>query len=119
MLIEKIKPNFVFEDERGCITQLIREGYKQVNFITSKKGVKRGGHYHKSNEELFYIISGKMTLIAKKGNKEEVYRFEKGDMFNVLPNVFHSFEFEADTLLISMYSLGVELPDGTKDIFVK
>jgi len=119
MLIEKIKPNFVFEDERGCLTQLIREGYKQVNFITSKRGVKRGGHYHKNNEELFYIISGKMTLIAKQGNKEEIYHFKKGDMFKVLPNVAHSFEFEANTLLISLYSLGVELPGGAKDIFVR
>ena len=119
MLIEIISPNFVLEDERGCLTQLVREGYKQVNFITSKKGVKRGGHYHKLNEELFYIISGKLTLSVQKGKVKEIYRFKKGDMFKIGPKVIHSFEFEANTFLISLYSRGVELKDGKKDIFAK
>ena len=119
MLIEKINPDFVFEDERGCLTQLVRAGYKQVNFITSKKGVTRGGHYHKLNAEAFFVISGKLTLHAQKGKVKEMYRFKKGDMFKVLPDVVHSFEFEANTLLISLYSRGVELKGGAKDIFVK
>ena len=29
----------------------------------------------------------------------------------------HSFNFLEDTVLVSMYSYGVELEDGTKDIF--
>ena len=49
MLIEILKPDFVFEDERGKLTQLVHDGYRQMNIIFSKKDVLRGNHYHKEN----------------------------------------------------------------------
>lgn len=55
-MIEFIKPDFSFADERGALTQLCREGWKQINVTSSKAGVFRGGHYHKNNKEAFYII---------------------------------------------------------------
>ena len=56
-MITVIKPDFVFEDERGSLVQLVHEGYKQINVVTSKAGVKRGRHYHKLNREGFYVVS--------------------------------------------------------------
>ena len=41
-LIEIIKPDFVYEDQRGSLTQLVREGYSQVNVIASKGQCVRG-----------------------------------------------------------------------------
>ena len=61
-MLKRLKTEFHFEDERGTIDQLIHEGYAQINVITSKKGVFRGGHYHKENEEAFYLISGKLEV---------------------------------------------------------
>jgi len=43
------------------------------------------------------------------------YAFGKGDMFLIPAFVIHDFRFLTDTKLISMYSLGVEQPEG-KDI---
>lgn len=37
MLIKFLEPNFIFEDERGLLIQLVRDGFKQVNYITAKK----------------------------------------------------------------------------------
>ena len=37
-MLRIIKTDFEFSDDRGTITQLIHDGYKQVNVITSKKG---------------------------------------------------------------------------------
>ena len=114
-LIEIIEPNFVFEDERGGLVPLVREGYKQVNVVRSVKGAFRGNHYHEHNREAFYVIEGSFVLTAEKGGQKENYTFHTGDMFLIYENVVHSFEYIEDTLLVSMYNNGVETQDG-KDI---
>lgn len=120
MLIDILEPNFYFEDERGTLTQLVREGYSQINVISSCAGTLRGGHFHKDNSEAFYIISGKLLLEAwmDGADTKESYVFNSKDMFSIPANVAHNFYFEEETVLVSMYSRGVELADGTKDIFV-
>ena len=117
MLIERIEPDFVFDDDRGSIIQLVHEGYKQVNTVFSKKGAVRGNmHYHADNNELFYIVSGSVRLTAKKDDITEEYTFQSGEMFLVPKGVRHHFAFLADTQLIGLYDRGVE-QDGEKDIF--
>ena len=112
----KILPlDFSFSDERGTITQLIHEGYRQINVITSKAGVFRGGHYHKCNQEAFYIVSG---LVMVTVNEKE-YTFHSGDFFGIDAYDMHSFSFLEDTVLVSMYSDGVEHPHGSKDIYTE
>ena len=112
-MLKILKTDFHFADERGTIEQLIHDGYRQINVITSRKGVVRGNHYHKLNEEAFYIISGALKLTV--GTR--VYTFCQGDFFGIEPYDMHSFEFLEDTVLVSMYSSGVELKDGSKDIY--
>lgn len=117
MLIEVLKPDFEHTDDRGKLIQLVRRGYSQFNIITSKGDVFRGGHYHKLNTEAFYILKGSCQVIARKDNKEECFEFREGDFFRVFPYVFHDFYYHEDTVLVSMYSLGIELDDGSKDSF--
>ena len=62
MLIERLNTDFEHKDDRGTLVQLVRKGYSQINVITSKSGVFRGGHFHKLNTEAFYIIEGKCIL---------------------------------------------------------
>lgn len=114
-MLKRITTDFSFEDERGTIVQLIHQGYAQVNVITSKKGVFRGGHYHKENDEAFYIISGKLEVVVN----DEKAIFSSGDFFGIEPNDLHNFMFLEDTTLVSMYSQGVEHLDGTKDIYTE
>lgn len=114
-MLKVLKTDFEFSDERGTITQLIHEGYKQINVITSKKGVFRGGHYHKENDEAFYIVSGSLKVTVN----ENTYDFHSGDFFGIEANDMHSFLFTEDTLLVSMYSNGVEHQDGSKDIYTE
>ena len=114
-MLKRFATDFEFQDDRGSIVQLVHEGYCQVNVITTKKGVMRGGHYHKQNEEAFYVISGALT-IEVNGEKTD---FNAGDFFGIEAHDMHSFYFLEDTLLVSMYSNGVELPDGGKDIYTE
>jgi quercetin dioxygenase-like cupin family protein len=119
-MIEILKPDFEFPDERGKLIQLVHGGYAQVNVIQTLAGKTRGRkHYHKINSELFYIISGKVTLICESidNRKEEKFTFAGGDMFRIPPNVGHTFHFDEDTLMICLYSEGVEAVGAEKDIY--
>lgn len=113
IMLKMIKTDFEFADDRGTIVQLIHQGYRQINVITSKKDVLRGGHYHKENEEAFYIVSGSLKLIVN----DKEYVFQTGDFFGIEPYDMHSFYFLEDTVLVSMYSNGVEMENGEKDIY--
>lgn len=117
MLIEFVKPDFVFENEAGCLKQLVHDGWKQVNVITSVAGSVRGKHYHKYNRECFYIIDGSFKLTVWNDEVTEEYEIKKGDMFIMPEYVFHTFEYHEDTILIGMYDKGVELDENNKDIW--
>ena len=119
-LIEFLVPDFVFENEAGCLKQLVHDGWKQVNVITSVRGSVRGGHYHKFNREAFYVVSGAFKLVVwQTENLKEEYSIRQGDFFCINRNVFHSFEYTEDTVLVSMYSRGVELDEIHKDIWLQ
>lgn len=119
MLIEFVKPDFVFENDAGSLIQLVHDGWKQVNVITSVSGAVRGKHYHKFNYEGFYIIQGSFNLIVWKDKDKEEHEIKAGDMFFIPPYVFHTFDYHEDTVLVSMYSLGVELYGLEKDIWTE
>lgn len=115
-MITVIKPDFIFEDERGSLVQLVHEGYRQINVVTSKAGVERGRHSHRLNREGFYVVEGAFTVTASLGDRHESFSFGKGDMFIIEPDVIHTFDYHEDSVLVAFYDNGVELPDGTKDI---
>lgn len=118
-MINCMQPDFKFEDERGLICQLVSSGWNQFNVITTKAGSRRGRmHYHTKNVEAFYIISGKIEYRCRsvQTGKSEQQIFSAGDFWNVQPYIGHDFYFLEDTVHIAMYDLGVDLPDGTRDI---
>lgn len=116
MLIERIKPDYEHRDERGTLIQLVRQGYSQFNVVTSKAGVLRGGHYHRYNTEAYYVIQGKCRVTAYKDDKRESSIFGAGDFFRIGPYVTHDFDYIEDSVLVTMYSLGVELGNGRMDM---
>ena len=116
-LIEILQTDFEFKDERGTLIQLFNGGYSQVNVITSLSGEKRGGHYHKLNAEAFYIVSGRCQVTARTCKEVEVIEFSAGDFFRIAPYIVHDFLYLEDCVLVSMYSLGVELGNDKKDIY--
>ncbi|MCL2505220.1 MAG: cupin domain-containing protein [Alphaproteobacteria bacterium] len=116
-MIERLKPDFEFSDERGCLVQLAHAGWEQINFLLTKAGVHRGGHYHKETREAFYVIDGELELTAKRDGQTEHHSFTTGDFFVIQPLISHSMTFAKDTRMIALYDKCVERADGTKDIF--
>lgn len=116
-MIKILTPDFSFEDERGSLRQLLHGNCGQVNYVESLPGSLRGGHYHKLNKEIFYVIDGEFDVTVENGRQSETYSFKKGDMFEIDRLVKHSFCYKNFTRLIVVYDVGVELPDGGKDIY--
>jgi dTDP-4-dehydrorhamnose 3,5-epimerase-like enzyme len=110
------KPDFVFKDDRGSLKQLVSGKWSQINFNTSVAGSIRGGHFHKENREMFFVISGKFTLTLKAPNGPISFIMEKEDFFIIEKNISHSFEFIDETLLIAAYDLGVVSTEPNKPI---
>ena len=116
-LIEILTPDFTFTDDRGTLTQIVHEGFSQVNAVFTKAGKIRGNfHYHEHTKELFFVIKGKIEFTAKYNGACENYTFSDGDMFMVNENVRHTFSYREDTYLVALYTNPVEREDGTKDI---
>ena len=117
MLIEWMEPDFVFHGEQGVLKQLVHDGWKQVNVIDYVAGAKTGNHRHKYNRDCFYVIRGSFRLTLWKDGETETHTIKAGDLFVVPPDVFHSFDYLEDSLLVALYDKGVELSDTQKDIW--
>ena len=116
-LVRVLHTDFEFADERGTLTQLVHEGYRQINVLTTKRGVTRGGHFHRICREAFYVISGSVEVTLKTSERTETAVFHKGDFFAVEPYISHSMFFPEDCVMVQMYDPPVEQPDGGKDIY--
>ena len=116
-LIRRIKPDFLFEDDRGVLVQLVHDGYRQVNAVFTKKGAVRGNfHYHKETDEAFFIMAGRVEVTAELDGATETATFCANEMFLLPRLVRHTFRYLEDTYLVGMYPVPVEKADGSKDI---
>ena len=100
-------PEFIHSDERGELKQMCSSGWNQTNLISSKKNTIRGGHYHKNNNEMFFIINGSFELILEKDKQKYRFEISSNDMFIIHKEVKHSFKFIEDTMLLAFYDKGV------------
>ena len=118
-LFERITPDFRFSDERGALVQLVHQGYTQINVLTTKAGVLRGGHYHKRSTEAFFVVSGRVTVDFSRDGARQSETFAAGEFFRILPYVSHAMHFAEDTVMVAMYDIPVENDDGSKDIYAE
>ena len=69
-----IVPYKALSDERGNLIEIVKsKNWKQMNYSFTKEGSIRGNHYHKTIEELFYILKGEVKIEIhnlKTGMKE-------------------------------------------------
>ena len=89
-----LEPEFVHQDNRRKLTQLITDDIKQVNVYHAQRGASLGDHFHKKTTEYFYLIKGSIiyndnTLISR------------GTLFVVNPEERHKIECLTDVSFLS------------------
>jgi mannose-6-phosphate isomerase-like protein (cupin superfamily) len=115
--MKKIDSYTCHNDKRGTFRGIINSGrWEEANFISTRKGEVRGGHYHKVTEELFYIINGKISIVISNLDGEKIKSFEvsEGDIFMVEPFEVHTFKCEEDSSWINF--LSIKFDSETPDI---
>ena len=112
------KIDFQHKDERGSLTQLVHDGFRQINVLETKKGSTRGAHFHKVSREAFYVINGSVEVLFQNKETTEKVVFHPGDFFEIQPYVLHNMVFPEDCLMVQMYSIPVE-NNGIKDIYME
>ncbi len=100
MDVTKITPDF--EDERGAITDILRqESINYVTVITSKKGALRGNHVHKETVQYVYVMEGKLKALSQmSGEPVSTAVLGKGDLIVNVPLESHAFEALEDTTFL-------------------
>lgn len=116
-LFERKTVDFEHSDDRGKLTQLVHEGYSQINVLETKKGVMRSLHYHKISKEVFFVVSGSVEVTLRYEEVKKVVTFKKNDFFEIKPYVVHGFFFPEDCILVALYDKSVEQEDGSIDIY--
>ncbi len=115
-LYELLEVDFKHEDQKGRLIQLVNSGFKQINVLVSYRGAKRGGHFHQTTKEAFYVISGSVDVKLVRKNEKEIVHFNEGDFFVINPNITHEMSFPEDCVMVVLYEKPVTLEDGTRDI---
>ncbi len=110
----------VFSDARGDIFDLVDgEDIRHVTLITSKKGVIRGNHFHRTFKQINYVLEGKVELVARKDGSDVEKRrmMVEGDIVTIPEGTTHAFKTLVDSKIIEFSSKAWE--DMKDDVHVE
>ena len=89
-----LAPYKQFSDPRGSFLGIVNsDHWEEFNYVETKAGETRGGHYHKETRELFFIIDGEIDIQIEDMNhvKRNSFRVGPGAIFVVDPLEVHIF----------------------------
>lgn len=109
------EPLEVHEDNRGVISDIFyKDDIGHVAIITSKKGVRRGDHYHKETVQHMLMTNGSLIYVYQPVDKSQPVKYihaKKGDLVSTHPFEVHTLLFPEDNEFI-VFSSGLR---GGKD----
>ncbi len=109
------------EDNRGKIADIFyKSGIDHVAIITSKKGVRRGDHYHKETTQHMLMTKGSLIYVYQPVDKSQPVKHvlaKEGQLVSTPPNEIHTLLFPEDNEFI-VFSSGLRGgQDYEKDTF--
>lgn len=116
--MEKLSLYTIHKDDRGAFYGITHKyTWGEINFIETRKGVVRGGHYHKYTKELFYILDGEIEIVVKNlvSHEEKTFVATAGMIFILDPYEVHTFTTLTDAKWINM--LSHKMDEQSPDIF--
>lgn len=119
-----IDPFYNTTDARGKQIGLFRKQIREVNWAETKKGIVRGGHYHKRTKECLIFISGKAKAWAVSLSGKFLFNriMSPGDVLMIEPGEVHFVEALDDCLWFNALDKEIDAksPDihkpGVKDL---
>lgn len=111
-----LEPYMQQQDDRGGFTGIINSGqWEEFNYVETKAGKIRGGHYHTETKELFFIVDGdvEITISSLHDNQEQSFHVGKGSIIIVDVEETHTFKSLTASKWINALSkkMDPEIPD--------
>lgn len=94
-----------FVDQRGAIQPLVDDTMMSAVWITSKSGVLRANHYHKTDWHYCYVVEGAIEYFHRPHGSTagpERILVPTGAMFFTPPMVEHAMRFPEDTVFLTL-----------------
>jgi len=98
--------------------------WEEINYMTTKKGFVRGGHYHKETKEILFIIKGEVRVNYKqmeKSREDQVglangeFTLKRAEWCVFEPNTLHTIAAKEDTEWITLLSKKFDGTDTFED----
>ncbi|MEZ5967078.1 MAG: hypothetical protein R3F56_24790 [Planctomycetota bacterium] len=109
--MRRISAHEVCWDARGSI-HVLHAGaeWRELVYVTSRAGSRRGDHYHAQCRELIVLLSGRASLQVRTVDGGQVHRSELGAMEGVVfePGEAHALTAIEDTCWIAARSLACD-----------
>ena len=108
----QVKELDVHADERGRLVEILKRDepffnkFGQVYMTTAYPGVTKAWHYHRKQEDNFFVVRGMMKIVCfddRKGSptRKSINEFFAGEhnpiVVKIPPGVFHGFKCISDT----------------------
>lgn len=105
-MISRLPPYVMRADGRGRLVGITQDSWHEANYLETRAGCERGGHYHRSTRELFFIIRGRVVIEGEDVHTglRETIEAAAGDIVIVEPGCQHRFRCTEDTAWINMLS---------------
>ena len=104
------QPLEVHEDNRGIIADIFfKADIDAISIIKSKKGVRRGDHYHKQTTQHMLMTRGSLIYVyqpADKSQSVKYYHAKEGELVSTKPLEIHTLLFPEDNEFI-VFSSGL------------
>jgi len=93
-------------DDRGRMVGIVNSGHwREANYVETKAGRVRGGHYHKDTHELVFIVSGAVEVELRSVHDADdvaTLSLGPGEGLRVDPYVLHTMRYTRDTVHVSL-----------------
>lgn len=107
--VKVTRPEPVFVDERGSITDLINstEPIHHIGRLVFTPGAVRANHYHKESDQYDFILEGEIELATKsleEGAQVHTVILKPGDLVFIPRHIIHAYRALKDSTVINVTS---------------
>ena len=95
----------------------VLDGLKRVYVFNILGGHMRGGHYHREQTEVFYVLNGECEIKLEQGGCSGVITLAQGQYIKVLPFEQHTFWAKNSDVQILAVSDFAYIPNSVPDTF--
>jgi len=111
-----IDPFYKKADPRGKLAGILRTQIREINWVETKQGIIRGGHYHNQTVEYLFFVIGKARVwcTSKEGKILGDRVMEPGEIIMLEPGEVHFVEALENCIWFN--ALNLEIDDRSPDI---